>query len=292
MNNSVRKVGVVILTQGTRPDELHAAVESVLKQRDVETDVVVVGNGWDPDGLPKAVRGVFLDSNRGISAGRNAGVDHVVGDTLLFLDDDARLESATFLHDALNFLNARPQIALLHPQVKALDGVAPQRWIPRIRKGDPSRPSPAFVLWEGGTVVRRAAFDAAGRWPDDFTYAHEGIDLIWRIWATGAEAWYRPELVVLHPAIHPTRHLDYYNLNARHRVWIARRNLPWPLVVPYVLSWTAIQVVRSIGSSSGRASLRSWFAGWFEGWRSPVERNPMSWKTVLRMTVRGRPPII
>ena len=45
-------IGVVILTMGTRPHELSRAIDSVLAQRDVDLDVVVVGNGWQPEGVP------------------------------------------------------------------------------------------------------------------------------------------------------------------------------------------------------------------------------------------------
>src|SRR3954447_19900448 len=64
-------VGVVVLTQGRRPAELEHAVRSILVQEDVDTDVVVVGNGWAPSGLPDGVRGVSLPENVGIPAGRN-----------------------------------------------------------------------------------------------------------------------------------------------------------------------------------------------------------------------------
>jgi len=49
------RYGVVVLTMGKRPAELHAGVASILAQRDVEVDVVVVGNGWIPTGLPAQV---------------------------------------------------------------------------------------------------------------------------------------------------------------------------------------------------------------------------------------------
>jgi hypothetical protein len=39
--------------------------------------------------------------------------------------------------------------------------------------------------------------------------------------------------------------------------------------------------------------LRAWFGGWREGWRTdPGERRPLRWKTVWRMTLAGRPPIV
>lgn len=63
------RVGVVVLTQGTRPDDLAAGLASVLAQEGVTLDVVCVGNGWEPDGLPDTVRAVALPENLGIPAG-------------------------------------------------------------------------------------------------------------------------------------------------------------------------------------------------------------------------------
>jgi len=83
------RYGVVVLTMGQRPKELDQAICSVLAQRDVEVDVVVVGNGWEPEGLPDGVRSLGLQDNVGIPAGRNAGASLVHGDLLFFLDDDA-----------------------------------------------------------------------------------------------------------------------------------------------------------------------------------------------------------
>ncbi len=81
----------MVLTQGRRPQELRRAVDSLLAQRDVDVEVAVVGNGWTPTGLPDGVRAVALEEDAGIPAGRNAGVPHVDGELLFFLDDDARL---------------------------------------------------------------------------------------------------------------------------------------------------------------------------------------------------------
>src|SRR3712207_5547393 len=94
-------VGVVVLSQGRRPPELARALASVAAQRGVRTEAVVVGNGWQPVGLPAGVTGLALPVNEGIPAGRNAGVPQVAGELLLFLDDDAALAAPTFLADAV-----------------------------------------------------------------------------------------------------------------------------------------------------------------------------------------------
>ena len=52
--------GVVVLTQGDRPDELRRGLESLLAQRGVDLDVICVGNGWEPTGLPDGVRSLEI----------------------------------------------------------------------------------------------------------------------------------------------------------------------------------------------------------------------------------------
>ena len=42
--------GCVLLTMGRRPEDLRRALDSLLRQRDVELDIVVVGNGVGADG--------------------------------------------------------------------------------------------------------------------------------------------------------------------------------------------------------------------------------------------------
>ena len=289
------RVGAVVLTMGTRPDDLARGIRSLLDQQGVEVDVVCVGNGWDPataePALPAGVRTLHLPENLGIPAGRNRGVPEVAGEYLFFLDDDAFLPSPTFLADAIALVRRDPGIGLVQPRVVDPAGVAsPRRWTPRIRKGDPARPSNVFSCWEGAVLLPRDVFDATGGWADPFFYAHEGIELAWRVWDAGHRAWYAGELEAGHPVIEPTRHAYYYRLNARNRVWLARRNLPALLVPLYVGSWTAIQMLRWARNPK---ALRAWFGGWREGWRAdPGERRPMRWSTVWRMTLAGRPPVV
>ncbi|MBM7410460.1 GT2 family glycosyltransferase [Clavibacter michiganensis] len=284
-------MGVVILSQGRRPEGLAASLASVLRQEGVALDVVVVGNGWDPYGLPDGVRGLHLPENLGIPAGRNAGVPLVTGETLFFLDDDETVPGATFLVDCLALMRGAGDIALVQPRIVDPTGAAaPRRWIPRIRKGDPARSSSVMSVLEGAVVVRRDAFEAAGGWAGEFFYAHEGIELAWRVWDQGLRAWYAGDLIAHHPAVAPTRHAEYHRLTARNRVWLARRNLPLPLVPVYVGSWTAVQLIRSARNRDG---LGTWLRGWREGWTtSPGPRRPMSWSTVVRMARAGRPPVI
>ena len=283
-------IGVVILTMGQRPEDLRRAIDSVLAQQDVQAEIVVVGNGWEPIELPEGVRSVGLAENVGIPAGRNAGVTHVGGDLLFFLDDDASLPDPYFLASIKGRFDSDAELGLIQPRVEDPTGLEPPgRWVPRLRVGDRTRSGPATTLWEGATAIRRAAFNAAGGWPEEFFYAHEGIDLVWRVWDAGFTCWYAGDLVVHHPVINPLRHEEFYRMNARNRVWLARRNLPAPLEPVYVGSWALLTVARV----RNREALGAWFAGLREGIRvPPAERRPMHWSTVWRMSKAGRPPVV
>lgn len=138
-------------------------------------------------------------------------------------------------------------------------------------------------------MVRRKALEAAGGWAGEFFYAHEGIDLAWRIWDANYAAWYAGDIVVHHEANDPRRFPEHARLQARNRVWLARRNLPLPLEPLYVGSWILITLARERDTTH----LRAWFEGLVQGIRErPHGRRPMSWRTIGRMSRAGRPPIV
>ncbi len=284
------KVGVIVLTMGNRPNDLRRCLTSLLNQREVDLDVVVVGNGWQPVGLPQGVKAHGLSENLGIPAGRNAGASLVQGELLFFLDDDARLPENDILALLAMQFAADPTLGMIQPRVVDPQGrKAPRRWTPRIRVGSRARSSPAMNVWEGAVLIRRDAFENAGGWPALFWYAHEGIDLAWRVWDGGFHVRYDGEIEVHHPAIEPTRHGEFYRYQARNRVWLARRNLPLPVAGLYVLVWAGLSAVRLRSRSALVETLRGYKIGLTQ---SGGARRPMSWRTIWRMTRAGRPPVI
>lgn len=284
-------VGAVVLSMGTRPEEFPRAIESLLAQQGVDLDVLVVGNGWEPTGLPASVRTLHLPENVGIPEGRNVGAAAVRGDIVFFYDDDAYLPTDDVVARLAAVLDGDPRTGAVQPRpVDPSGSPSPSRWVPRLGGRGPLRPGVVTWLWEGTFAIRREVFEAAGGWPGHFFYGHEGIELIWRLWDQGYVARYEPAIVMNHPATSPTRHAVYYRLNARNRVWVARRNLPWPLVPAYLLVWVLVTVARLRGNS---AALRAWFDGFREGLGPGAgERRPMSWRTVWRLTRAGRPPVV
>ena len=111
--------------------------------------------------------------------------------------------------------------------------------MPRLRVGDRTRSSDVTAVWEGAVAMPRAVFEQVGGWPAEFRFAHEGIDLAWRVMDTGRRVLYAGDIVARHPvyATAPHDYSAYYG--ARNRVWLARRHLPLPLAVLYVAGFMA-----------------------------------------------------
>ncbi|WP_028709206.1 glycosyltransferase family 2 protein [Propionicicella superfundia] len=283
-------IAAVVLSMGNRPDELATALATLRDQARVDVDCVVVGNGWEPEGLPAWVRTVHLPENVGIPEGRNVGAREARGEYVFFYDDDASLPTSDVLARMAAVLAADPAVAVVQPRGADPYGrPTPRRWVPRLRVGPDARGGEAAVFWEALCMIRRTAFDEVGGWPGHFFYGHEGVDIAMRLLDAGWRIRYEPSVVVHHPATAATRHAVFYRMNARNRVWVARRNLPAPLIPLYLGVWTLATVVRV----RRPGPLAVWFRGFVEGWRTDAgERRPMSWRTAWRMTRLGRPPIV
>jgi GT2 family glycosyltransferase len=288
------KVGAVIITMGNRPDELRALLDSVAKQDGDAVEVVVVGNGSPVPDVPEGVRTIELPENLGIPGGRNVGIEAFGPsgrgvDILLFLDDDGLLAHHDTAELCREAFSTDPKLGIVSFRIADATGATQRRHVPRLRTSDPLRASRVTTFLGGGSAVRMSVVEQTGDWPVDYFYAHEETDVAWRALDAGWRIDYRPDILLLHPRTSPTRHAVYYRLNARNRVWLARRLLPASLIPIYLGIWVMITVVRH----PSRDGLRAWFGGFAEGWRSACgPRRPIRWRTVWHMTRLGRPPIV
>jgi GT2 family glycosyltransferase len=284
------KLSCVILTMGNRPGELDRAIASTAAMRRDGMDLLVIGNGADVPPVPDGVATIRLPANVGVAAGRNAGAAACGGDVVLFLDDDGWYPDAGLAEYVADAFAADPRLAVLSFRVVDPDGGPGGRWhVPRLRAGDPQRSSEVTTFSGGACAIRRAAYLAAGGLPEAFFFAHEETDLAWRLIGLGYRLRYDAEARMCHPPLPNKRHPGFYEVDGRNRVLLARRNLPWPLAVIYLLDWLAVTVLRE----RSRAAVGAWLAGFSQGWRmDPGPRQRMSATTVWRMTRAGRPPLI
>lgn len=289
------KLGAVIITMGNRPAELRALLDSVAGQEGDRIEVVVVGNGAPVPDVPAGVRTVELPENLGIPGGRNVGIEAFGPsgadvDALLFLDDDGLLPLTDTAELCRRAFDADPELGIISFRIADPDtGVTQRRHVPRLRAADPMRSSRVTTFLGGANAVRTKVIAEVGPLPGQFFYAHEETDLAWRALDAGWMIDYRADMVLNHPTTAPSRHAVYHRMVARNRVWLARRNLPAPLVPVYLGVWLLLTLLRK---PSGPA-LKAWFGGFREGWSTPCgTRRPMRWRTVWRLTRLGRPPVI
>ncbi|GGW23632.1 glycosyltransferase family 2 protein [Streptomyces xantholiticus] len=289
------KLGAVVITMGTRPDELRALLDSVAKQDGDPIQVVVVGNGAPVVDVPEGVRTVDLPENLGIPGGRNVGIEAFGPggrdvDVLLFLDDDGLLPDTGTARLVREAFDADPGLGIVSFRIADPEtGLTQRRHVPRLRASDPMRSSRVTTFLGGANAVRTKVLGEVGGLPDEFFYAHEETDLAWRALDAGWSIEYRADMLLLHPTMPPSRHAVYHRMVARNRVWVARRNLPLPLVPVYLAVWVLLTLLRR----PSLPALKAWFGGFAEGWRTPCgPRRPMKWRTVWRLTRLGRPPVI
>ncbi|MFJ9811813.1 glycosyltransferase family 2 protein [Streptomyces sp. NPDC101158] len=289
------KLGAVIITMGNRPDDLRALLDSVARQQGDAIETVVVGQGVEITDLPEGVRSVTLPENVGIPGGRNVGIEAFGPggsdvDALLFLDDDGLLANDDTAELVRQAFTADPRLGIISFRIADPDtGLTQRRHVPRLRAADPMRSSRVTTFLGGANAVRTKVFAEVGGLPDDFFYAHEETDLAWRALDADWMIDYRSDMVLLHPTTPPSRHATYHFNVARNRVWLARRNLPAPLVPVYLGVWLLLTLARR----PSVPALKAWFGGFREGWKASCgPRHPMKWRTVWRLTRLGRPPVV
>lgn len=276
---------------GDRPDELSAAVASVLQQVGAVVEVIVVANGLTKDRLvlpaDQRIRVIEVATNAGIPGGRNIGAGHAVAPLLVFLDDDARLVGGDVLSRSAELFATRARLGVIALRIVDETGSTARRHVPRVGSRGADRSSPVTAFLGGACAIRAAAFHDAGGFPAAFQYAMEETDLALRLVDRDWELWYDGQPAVFHPATDPGRHPSAAERTIRNRVWLAHRNLPAAIAALYVADWLAITSARrpQLAVALGRSAWRAWRA-------RPGPRVPIRWRTVLRLTRLGRPPII
>ncbi|HET9649962.1 MAG TPA: glycosyltransferase [Microlunatus sp.] len=279
------EIAVVVLTQGTRPAELACALASIRAQQRVDAQVILVVNGGSTHASESVDRRIELPRNLGIPYARNIGAWAADARLIMFLDDDAQLLDPHALATVVQRFAERPDLGAMALRLVDEQGHTQRRHIPRLGSNSAERSGPVTHFVGAACVVRNESFRRVDGFDRRFFYAMEESDLSWRLLDDGWSIWYSADLRAFHPRTSPSRHAGYVRLTARNRMWMAWRSLPVPLLMGYLLTWTAAATLRG-------ASWREVFAGYREAWSALPPRRTMRWRTVATMTALGRPPIV
>jgi GT2 family glycosyltransferase len=279
------EIAVVVLTQANRPAELARAIASVRAQKDVDLQLVLVVNGAHPVRTEPSDRLIVLPENVGIPGGRNVGAIAADARLVMFLDDDAELLDSGLLAAVVDRFKADSRLGAMAIRLIDEHGRTQRRHIPRLGERSAERSGPVTYFIGAACVVRAETFHEVEGFDARFFYAMEESDLSWRLLDAGWSIWYSADLKAFHPRTTPSRHPGYARLTARNRLWMAWNLLPTPMFAGYLLTWTSVAVARG-------APLREMLAGYREAWSARPARHPIQWRTVVRMTLLGRPPIV
>lgn len=226
------RVGVVIVTWHNKAT-IDECLTSVLAQRGVELDVVVVDNASGDETAAVAarpgVRVVVNDDNTGFARAVNQGAAQVQGAFLLVLNPDACLLSDDFLERAIDVMLREPHVATLGPRTEFADGShqvsvfpTPTVWrelveatglyrlMPRRARGRVllgahfSHDEPVDAGWLLGAclLVRLDQWRDSGGLTEDFHLYAEDLEWGCRVIEQGLRNRFVPELRVMHAGNH------------------------------------------------------------------------------------------
>jgi GT2 family glycosyltransferase len=208
-------VTAVIVCYDEPPEEVGAAVDSLLAQTQPPREILIIDNG--PDGRlaqhlqdrSDVVEGVATRSNLGFRAGISLAASRASGDYLLVLNPDARAEAAC-VERLTAVAVADPDIAIVGAQILLEDGqtinagdnpLHPTGISTSGHYGEPrehGRPRDVAGVSGACWMIRRSAFHELGGFVDELFLYYEDTDLSWRAHIAGMRVVYCPEAVVVH----------------------------------------------------------------------------------------------
>jgi Predicted glycosyltransferases len=254
------RISTIILTY-RRDDALPATLERLHRIVGDRADhqIILIDNNADGvvrekmlEAFPAFPRRVCitLDSNRGVTGGRNAGIVQAEGDILVFLDDDALLEGDADLYDRLLArFDAEPD----------LGAVAFRSWMREKGASDPiefphtdktllrHKLFDTFRFIGVGHALRRSALDKVGMYPESFFYGMEEFELSFRLIKAGYRISYDPTFTVTHMKAEGGRLVrkDVVERMYANKLFIAWRHLPAGEALLCACAWAAKTLIDS-----------------------------------------------
>ena len=256
------RVSFIVITH-TRAEWLPGALESIRRQTIDSREIVVVVNGPD-QGTEQVllahrgeIRTTTLDRNRGVGAGRNAGIALARGEILFFLDDDAELRDPDTAMRLLTHFERDPELGVVgFLVIDAATGAIESRCLPFRNKRVPQGPTTACYFAGGACAIRRRVFDRVGLFDESLFYGGEEPDLSYRLLEAGFRILFDPSVAMLHYAVGGRSESFALYFFARNRPWVALRHLPLLCCVTHIIGWWAWGLANGFRQRTMAAALR------------------------------------
>jgi len=249
-------ISAVVITYGGR-EVLKECLQSILQQGDSGFEVVLVDNNLDDTssrGVAEIIEALGAGriryfkppKNLGVAEGRNYGALRARGEILVFVDDDATLQSADdFLKIRGEFCHNPAAGILSFKIIDESTGRVRRAEFPHTDKSlNPDSRIETSYFIGAGYAVRKEIFQKVGPYPADFFYAMEELDFSFRVLDAGLKIIHFPDVVVRHKRSLNGRlaHDRVWRRYLENRVKVGIRNLPWW----YVFISSAVWAVRTL----------------------------------------------
>lgn len=290
------KLSFIVVTYD-REALLSACLHSIYAQQGVPRpyEVIIVDNGGHavvsppPEDSAIEVRVLTPDTNLGVAAGRNLGIEAAWGDYLCFIDDDAVWDSPDEVRTLVDYMDAHAAVGAL-----AVRSVNPQDHLIKIElpyadKAYAARlvePTPAPHYIGVAHMLRASVLEEVGAYPARFFYAMEEMDLSLRLLDRGIGIVFMPSVTVVHHQSgrgRPLVGVDYWVRNGLNRARVAWRLLPLPLPLTIMVIWSVAILVKT---HRPRAVGQMWRMLWAERALLRQERRSIRWRTVALVRAR------
>ncbi len=304
----------VIIVSWNALGHLKTFLPSVVQSTSRDVEILLADNA-STDGSAEWVRANHpevriktFDRNYGYCGGNNRGAEAAIGDILIFLNNDVRVD-AGWIAPIIARFRADPSIAIVQPKLLsherphefeyagAAGGFIDKHGFPFCRgrvfdtvetdHGQYDAAGPIF--WASGAAfcIRKPIFEELGGFDEDFEFHMEEIDLCWRAQSLGHSVWYEPKSVVYHlgggslPPSNPRK--LYYNY--RNSIAMLVKNLPARRLLPVLLMRNFLDQVAML-----RILAKGDFAGLWAmtkaAWRSPFDLRKNSRKRLDPIRIR------
>ncbi|HET8937399.1 MAG TPA: glycosyltransferase [Polyangiales bacterium] len=202
----------IIILDWNRADQTILAVKSALAQRGVARRVWVVDQGSEPANQDQLaafcdahsdVNVHWLDRNVGVAAGRNLATQLGAAAYVVSLDNDAVFADEWCVARAIERMEREPQLGALAFRILDAETHSDEAfwdYPSQLRECELPRFAVTRFLG-GGHVVRRSAFEAAGRYDERLFFGGEERDIAWRMIGLGYRLRLERDLIVVHRSV-------------------------------------------------------------------------------------------
>lgn len=212
MDHKLKTLSVIIVNYNTGKYAVEC-IHSVLRQKHIQVEVVVVDNASQDDSVD-LLTGEFgskvcittSKENLGFGRANNLAASKATGEFLLLLNPDAVILSPFALSNLVKFLSVHPEMGMVGPAIK--ESLKDRNILPRytypstkhIKYTNTFKNLPGKIAWILGAcmLVRRDLYNQiCGFDPDYFLYG-EDADICLRIRKQGYEIGYCEEVSIEH----------------------------------------------------------------------------------------------